>query len=594
MPAKPSGEIKTRIVNIPQKNGDIYVEERKTIYVPEKKYNKILSSKLLFKIPKGTDTPVPTRPKKGKSGKIEDLEPHSGSGGASNHDRVTASRMRVGMMNIINHIGKASGIDDALYAITDTGTAQKIISIARYLLATNGQSLPGILTWQYNHPLPYAEGISEDIYHDLFRAVGLDETLQQNFFLSRCEELKDGAAIAYDSTTISTYSENQPEARYGFNKSGDGLKTIKYLSLYSIDTRQPIAYTKQPGNLPDVITVSNALSQLAALGIKKAEVVTDNGYYSEKNLSEMFQAHSGFVTLAKISLKWIRSEIDNHRNDITKLSSICPFDDSTHGVTVIIMRDLVKVRKYANKKTGLNKGDEETFRRKVYLHIFYNAERKTDDDKCFDRDLISIKKMLENGTPINDLSAAAQNKVKKYLTINARGKIMRISYNEKACAEAKQYHGFFTLVSSSEKDTFSALSKYRKREYIENYFKSAKQNVDSTRIRVWNADTLRGRMFVQFISLCYYEFLNEKVRSIKPNLGENNDESEQKSKERIKLEKRLKIWLENTPVYLQLQWFDVIEGVEISSKLKTVRWSTETTARDDLYLENLGMTEEMI
>ena len=42
MPAKPSGEIKTNIVHQPQKNGDIYVLERQTIYDPEKKYNKVL------------------------------------------------------------------------------------------------------------------------------------------------------------------------------------------------------------------------------------------------------------------------------------------------------------------------------------------------------------------------------------------------------------------------------------------------------------------------------------------------------------------------------------------------------------------------
>jgi hypothetical protein len=53
MPAKPSGEIKTKIIHQPQKNGDIYVLERKTIYDPDKKYNKVLSSKLIGKIPKG-------------------------------------------------------------------------------------------------------------------------------------------------------------------------------------------------------------------------------------------------------------------------------------------------------------------------------------------------------------------------------------------------------------------------------------------------------------------------------------------------------------------------------------------------------------
>ena len=47
MPARPSGEVKTKIVHQPQKNGDIYVLERQTIYIPEKKYNKALSTKLI-------------------------------------------------------------------------------------------------------------------------------------------------------------------------------------------------------------------------------------------------------------------------------------------------------------------------------------------------------------------------------------------------------------------------------------------------------------------------------------------------------------------------------------------------------------------
>ena len=594
MPSKPSEEIKTRIIKHKQKNGDIYILERKTIYDAEKKYNKVISTKLITKIPKGTEIPVQTRPKKAKAEVNTEIASTLDSGNGSTPHQITASRMRVGMMNIIDHIGKVSGIDGAIYANTDNGTAEKIISLARYLLATNGQSLPGILTWQYNHPLPYAEGISEDIYHDLFRSVGFDETLQQNFFLSRCDGLADGAAIAYDSTTISTYSENQTEARYGYNKSGDGLKTIKYLSLYSVDTRQPIAFTKQPGNLPDVITIGNALSQLMVLGVKKAEIVTDNGYYSEKNLSALFQAHFGFITLAKVSLKWIRPETDKHRKELDRLSSTCPFDPSTHGLTVTLMRDFVKTRKYGSKKADLKRGDEETFRRKVCLHIFYNAARKVEEDNCFDQDIMSIKKMLEEGVPLNELSESAQNKAGKYLIIKAWGKHTHISYNEKACSQAKEYHGFFTLVSNSEKDTFSALSKYRKRKHIEACFRSAKQHTDSSRIRVWDADTLRGRMFVQFVALCYYEFLSEKIRGIKADLGKVSDGSIQKSKQQVKLEKKLKSWLENTPLYLQLQWFDVIEGIQISSKLKSARWATETTAMDKLFLEIMGMTAYMI
>jgi hypothetical protein len=40
----------------------------------------------------------------------------------------------------------------------------------------------------------------------------------------------------------------------------------------------------------------------------------------------------------------------------------------------------VKVRKYAGKERGLQKGDEEIFRRRVYLHIYLNPSRKVKED----------------------------------------------------------------------------------------------------------------------------------------------------------------------------------------------------------------------
>lgn len=579
MPAKPSGEIKTRIVRNTQKNGDIYVLERQTIYDPDKKRNKVLSTRLLSKIPKGSETPVPTRPKKPDFGKELD-----------NSTEITASRDRIGMMELIDHIGAASGIDDGIYGSTDLGAAQKILSIARYLLATNGNSLPGILTWQYNHPLPYEEGISEDVYHSLFAQVGRDESLQQSFFASRCAGIDGRAVLAYDSTTISTYSENQIEARYGFNKSADGLKTIKMLTLYSIENRQPVAFTKQPGNLPDVSTIENALKQLSALGLGDAEIVTDNGYYSERNLCALFLAHFDFVTLVKTSLKWVKAEIDAHRGDFGSVFSACPFDPGTHGITLTLMRDFVKVRKYANKKGGLQKGDEEIFHRRVYLHIYFNQGRMAEEDACFDSDLIELRRNIEEGLDIGDLHEGVQKKVAKYLYVRRRGGKTHVSFNEQACREAKRYHGYFALVSNCEKDPFECLRKYRKRESVESFFESMKQRADGARVRVWDSDTLRGRMLVQFVALCYYEYLSDEIRKLKKLLGVKNGDPKHDTEKNLKLEKKLKSWLDNTPIYLVLQWFDTIENVKVSSKLRSKRWTTEITLRDRMFLNKMGVT----
>jgi transposase len=579
MPSKASGEIKTRIVHNTQKNGDIYVLERQTIYDPEKKRNRVLSTKLLSKIPKGSEIPVPTRPKKAHFDKETEIP-----GG------ITASRDHVGMMEIIDHIGFVSGIDGGIYGNTDTGAAQKIISIARYLLATNGQSLPGILTWQFNHPLPYEDGISEDVYHDLFVQVGRDESLQQNFFASRCTGIKGRAVLAYDSTTVSTYSENQIEARYGFNKEEDGLKTIKLLTLYCIETRQPVAFTKQPGNLPDVITIENALKQLSVLGLGDAEIITDNGYYSEHNLAALFIAHFDFVTLVKTGLKWVKAEIDRHLDEFGSMSSACPFDTGTHGITLTLMRDFVKVRKYADRERGLQKGDEGIFRRRVYLHLYFKPARRAEDDASFDNDLIELRRSIQEGVKVEDLSKSAQNKAAKYLHIKRWGKNINVSFKEAACRDAKKYHGYFALVSNCERNTFACLRKYRKRETIESFFESMKQRADGTRIRVWDTDTLRGRMFVQFVALCYYEYLSNEIRNMKKLLGVKNGDPAHDTAANLSLEKKLKGWLDNSPIYLVLQWFDTVEGVKVSSKFLAKRWTTEITSRDRILLEKLGVT----
>jgi len=577
MPAKPSGEVKTRIVHSVQPNGDIYVLERKTKYVPEEKRNKVLSTRLLQKIPKGTQTPIPTRPKKPPGSK-------------ASTSAITAVREHVGMMEIIDHIGAVSGIDGSLYSNTYLGTTQKIISVARYLLATDGQSLPGILTWQFNHPLPYGDGLSEDIYHDLFAQVGRDESLQQNFFASRCQSIKDRAVLAYDSSTVSTYSERQIEARYGFNKAADGLKTIKVLTLYSIETRQPVAFTKQPGNLPDVVTIENALAQLSALGMGNVEIVTDNGYYSEHNLSELFLAHFDFITLVKTSIKWVKAEINRSLSSFCSVSSACPFDTQIHCLAINLMREFTKVRKYASSKTGAQKGDKEKFRRRVYLHLYLSPKRKADDDANFDNDLIELRKTIEAGTALTELSDTARGRAEKYLTVRNRGTSAHVTFNEAACDEAKKYHGYFALVSNCEKDSFECLRKYRKRELIESFFESMKQHADGAKVRVWDTDTLRGRMFVQFVSLCYYEYLSEEIRKLQESLSKPNGNPKHDSKENLELEKKLKVWLGNTPIYLMLQWFDTIESVKVSNKLQSMRWNTEVTARDRMLLEKLGVS----
>lgn len=96
-------------------------------------------------------------------------------------------------------------------------------------------------------------------------------------------------------------------------------------------------------------------------------------------------------------------------------------------------------------------------------------------------------------------------------------------------------------------------------------------------------------MFVQFVTLCYYEYLSEQIRQMKQSLGVENGDPSHDTKDMLKAEKKLLTWVRNTPVYLLLQWFDAVEKVKVSSKLLSKRWTTEITERDSLFLEKLGI-----
>lgn len=98
---------------------------------------------------------IPTRPKKSRS---EVVEPP-----------VEAVRTHVGLQTILEWAGKESGIDEDLKTCFEIGDAQKLSSIARYWVATDGDTLPRMETWQMMNPLPYEYPITQDVYGKLLR-----------------------------------------------------------------------------------------------------------------------------------------------------------------------------------------------------------------------------------------------------------------------------------------------------------------------------------------------------------------------------------------------------------------------------------------
>ena len=132
-------------------NGDIYLYERVTGYNERTRKTYTVSQKLKGKIKSGTQEIILTRPKKSKR-----------EGGV-----VGALRRHSGLTDILEWVGKASGIDDDVHSSFSEGDAAKILSIARYWIGSGGNTLPRLEGWLVMHSLPYSAAITEDVYSDL-------------------------------------------------------------------------------------------------------------------------------------------------------------------------------------------------------------------------------------------------------------------------------------------------------------------------------------------------------------------------------------------------------------------------------------------
>jgi len=552
-------------------NGDIYVYERVTAYDKKTKKTYTVSQKLKGKIKGGTEDIVPTRPKKRK-----------GEGSF-----VSASRQHTGLTDILEWVGSSSSIDADVLSSFAEGDAAKILSIVRYWIGTSGNTLPRLESWQVMHPLPYQETISEDVYGNLFKEIGRNEHGIQSFFSTRARRLDKSPVLAFDSTTISTYSENQSEARRGFNKDGDGLNTIKLLTLYSVKGREPLAFAKQPGNVPDVISIENTLAQLKCLDMEKPLIVTDNGYYSQKNMTEFARRNVKFLTLVDTNILWVREAINKLRETIAGMASTCPFDPSVCGATLTRKHEFTWERR--RSRNGKSSGETETFSRRLYVHVFYSPDNEAKKELSFRKGLLELKTQVEDGTV--EFTQAAQKRIKKYLVTSTKGRggQLQVGFNDDAIAEAKKYFGYFALVTNQTMETFTALENYRLREKVEELFAVEKGKLDGARPRTWYPDNLRGRQFVQFVALCYHCFLAKKIKEVRATLG--NDEPG-KTKARIKLERKLDKWLEQRSLAQILDWFDCIETTNVRTAMSTLRWSTESVARDRLFLECLRVTKK--
>ena len=332
---------------------------------------------LLGRLDKETNTVVPTD---GRMKKDKSIKPSSMTKYIPQY-----TRLFYGATYLLDSIGDKLGLtDDLRQCFPDM--YKQIMSLAYYLILEDKNPLYRFEKWGRTHKHPYGLDISSQRSSEIF--MDITEDAIQQFFLLQGKRRMEKEYWAYDITSISSYSEGLKQVQYGFNKEDDKLPQINLALIFGEESGLPFYYRKLAGNIPDVKTVKTLLSDMQTMGLEKVKLVMDRGFFSADNINGLFKERLKFLISARTSLKLIRNELDKVYDDIQTFER---YNENYQLYSITVPSEW----RYAQERP--NKGDILEERRRVYIHLYYDIDRSTEDQKNFDRKLMSLKNELLSG-----------------------------------------------------------------------------------------------------------------------------------------------------------------------------------------------------
>lgn len=282
-----------------------------------------------------------------------------------------------------------------------------------------------------------------------------DESLLRLFFSEYLRYISDkcSGGILLDSTGL----PNDINFPFTAVNNHNGVISNESRLVFVLDSRShmPLYFRYATGNIVDVTTLKTTVAELGEYGIDITQAIIDAGYFSEKNIKELYRCNIAFITRMKCNLKLYKNLADEHKSDLENAKHLVKYRERF----VYIKR--VQINLYG--KTG-------------YAYIGSDIDRKHDEVKKY------INRTFDDeDVSFDDMDTAIQSK------------------------------GIFILVSSNEICTNDILPLYYTRQAIEQVFDIGKNNADLLPLRVHGVDKFRGHLLISFLASAAYILLNNEL-----------------------------------------------------------------------------------
>lgn len=400
----------------------------------------------------------------------------------------TASIGYTSVINAIcNELGLFKLLDDDIANYTNM-----IIAVAGYAIR-EGSVMSYIDDYCDSHYMFNDYRISDQQVSDLF--ASLNDIDKKDFFIDWIKKCSANEYIAYDVTSISTYSNSIVEAEYGYNRDHDDLKQINVGMFTTINSKLPVYYENYNGSLTDKINLPRVLDNAKDVGIEDIAIVMDGGFFDENRIIDMVERN------LKVTVG-MPSHLDVSKDLLNK------YRDSLYN----IMYDTSYESNYARLV------DCTVYGIKGRALIGLNANTRDLMMKSLRKDITKRENELKN------------RKIKKYSTVIKRSRYTELfdiapidgtedytfKLNEEAISEMSKNYGYFLVFTTDMKSSANdILYYYREKDVDEKMFYQLKDYMGARRLHTQNQDTTNGKLFVLFIALIIRSYMYQKLSTFK-------------------------------------------------------------------------------
>ena len=313
---------------------------------------------------------------------------------------------------------------------------------------------------------------------ELMDKIGFSDLYRQ-FSSDLISKLNPGNSLLYDITSVPSYSSVEI-LEYGHAKDHPDLEQINMSMVMERSRRIPISFEIYSGSIPDVVTLKRTVDNIRKM-IPKIEIILDRGFFSQENLKLL--RDDSYIIAASLASKAVKNVFATASRSVDRADNVVVYENDPIFC----------------KQVSFNMGDLT-----LNGYFYHDPRREGDERSDFYRRLAEKRNMIEKlqvRSNIQESIESIASSYRRYFTWRIENNHIITKARNNAISAAENRMGRFLIVYSGDYTALECLTIYRDRDRIEKAFRILKTDLDIFPMRGRTESTIRGILFVFFISL---------------------------------------------------------------------------------------------